>query len=464
MGLKRIVHRTGYIGAPLGTGTTILPVDQAFLDIIAATMDFVGGDYFYMTIEEDELIEEVKVTNATATYLVIDRAEGPTEAQDFSMAATYNTDMTAAEIEERAAGLAPVAPLTITGQGGIVAEEVNPGEWTLNMPIPIIGGQNGIEVATVWPNYTIGIDMSTGCCGEGEGTGDGVPYVFVGGGITTVSIDGTEVAINTPSPNFTGDGVDITGAWPNLHFAVEGLAGGTVTSVAAGTGLGQTGNPNVNPTLFISNTGVVAGNYGGIIVNARGQITAMPDGFNPVSDVAVDGEGLQADRTAGVVTITALDATETSKGIVQFADSEAALDPDDATTAVTPKLLASVLSDIDSVTENGGETYNGEPDADYVTTAATAALPITLLAGQKALVFIEMTAKDAADTDPVEWGISAWRATAGTRIFANRKLKQSIQTMMFGIDGPFSDAILVKHTALAGTETLVSHSVRAIIF
>jgi hypothetical protein len=464
MGLQRIVHRTGFIGGALAVGTTVLPVDQGFLDIIAATMDFVGGDYFYMTIEEDELVEEVKVTNATDTYLVIQRGRGPTTAKEFSLAAVYNTDMTAAEINERAAGLAPVAPLTLVGTGGIVAEETNPGEWTLNMPIPVIGGQNGIEVATVWPNYTIGIDMSTGCCADGEGTGSDIPYVFVGGGITTVSVEGTEVAINTPSPNFTGDGVEITGAWPNLNFAIEAAAGGTVTSVTAGTGLGQTGNPNVNPTLFISNTGVVAGDYGGIVVNSRGQITAMPEGFNPVSGIAVGDDGLQVDRTGGVVTITALDATESVKGIVQFADSEAALDPDDVTTAVTPKLLASVLSDIDSVTENGGETYNGEPDGDYATTAATAALPITLLTGQKALVFIETTAKDAADTDPVEYGISAWRATAGTRIFANRKLKQSIQTMMFGIDGPFSDAILVKHTALTGTETLVSHSVRAIIF
>src|SRR6478609_10683742 len=161
MGLKRIVHRTGFIGGALATGTTILPVDQAFLDIIAATMDFAGGDYFYMTIEEDEALEEVKVTNATATYLVIQRGRGPTVAQEFSLAAVYNTDMTAAEVAERAAGLAPVAPVIITGEGGAAVTENSPGNYTINMPIPVLQGMSGIEVAAAFPNYTIANDLST---------------------------------------------------------------------------------------------------------------------------------------------------------------------------------------------------------------------------------------------------------------------------------------------------------------
>lgn len=466
MGLQRIVHRTGFIGGALAVGTTVLPVDQGFLDIVAATMDFAGGDYFYMTIEEDELVEEVKVTNSTDTYLVIQRGRGPTTAKEFSMAAVYNTDMTAAEINERAAGLAPVAPVNLVGDGTVTVTPQGPGSYLIGSPVPNITGQVGIEVAQSWPNYVVANDPATGCCGDDDGTGTGsTPYVFIGGGIANVSVDGVNVTINVPSPAFTGDGVTITGAWPNLNFAIEAAAGGTVTSVGAGSGLAISGNPNVNPQVNMSNTGVTAGDYGGLVVNARGQITSIPVGYNPVSGIEVTPDtGLEINWTGAVATLAGLDATESTKGIVQFADSDAALDPDDATMAVTPKLLASVIADIDSATMQGGETYNGEPDVDYTNTVPTAAVALALLAGQSALVFVQLTAKDAADAAPVAYGMAAFKASAGTRIQANRKVEQCTQTMVFAIDGPWSDAIQIKTTALAGTETIVSHAIRVITF
>src|SRR6478752_7508413 len=247
MALQRIVHRSGYIAGAISDAATILLVDTAFLDLVNDTFDFGAGDYFYMTIEEDGLIEEVKVTGATLSYLIIERAQGPTTGAEFSAAAMYNTDMTAAEIEERAAGLAPVAPLVLTGDGIAEVEEVMPGEYRINVPMHNITGQNGIEAVTDFPNTVITPAPDSGCCGgeDGGGGGGGVEYTFIGGGITNVNVDEGTVSISTEPPNFSGN-VIASGTWPDIELNVPDV-NGTVTTVNQGTGIVITGDPTNDP-------------------------------------------------------------------------------------------------------------------------------------------------------------------------------------------------------------------------
>jgi hypothetical protein len=331
-----------------------------------------------------------------------------------------------------------------------------------------ITGQNGIEAVTDFPNTVITPAPGSGCCGGDDTSGDGTgeAYTFIGGGITQVNVDDSNnVSINTDPPNFSSStGVDVSGSWPDLEINVP-VGTGTVQEVEQGPGIVILNDPTLNPQVGIANTGVTAGDYGGLVINERGQITEIPADYNPIqSAIAVPGSAINVAVVDGVAAIGVADATESTPGVVQFADSEAPLDPDDTTTVVSPKMLADTIADIDMPTQMGGETYAGESDGDYTNTVATAALAVTLVSGQKAIVFVHVTVKDSADTDPVEFGMAAFKASAGTRIQANKKVKQCNQTMMFGLEGPFSDAIIVKTTALVGTETVISHSVRAITF
>lgn len=464
MAIKRIVHRTGFIGAAISTVATLLPVDAAFLAIVDATMDFAAGDYFYMTIEEDELIEEVRVTDMGAGYLVIER--DPVAPQAFSMAAKYNTDLTVREVEERAAGLAPVSPISIIGSGVATVETDGAGNYTVTVNSPNIVGQNGIEVTQAFPDYTVGVDMSTGCCaGETAVGGEGGTYTFVGSGIAAVSELEGEVTISVPSPNFIGAGVQITGTWPNITFTIPAGAAGTMTGISVGNGLTLVGNPNVAPTISITPTGVVAGNYGGVVVNERGQITGIPVGWNPVTSVVVTADsGLQVTRVGGEVTVAGIDAAEGVKGVVALADADAPLDPDDVTTAVTPKLLAAVLSDAVGAEVTGGQTYSGEADADYTDTLPTTAVTLDLAAGEMALVFANVTVRDNANpTLAQNYGLALFAAT-GTRIQANKKLEQNQQSMTALVIGPFSDGVVVRTTAMPVGAAVVSHALHAIVF
>ena len=78
-----------------------------------------------------------------------------------------------------------------------------------------------------------------------------------------------------------GTGISTSGTYPNFTITnTSPSSGGTVTSVASGTGL--TGGPiTTTGTLFIANTGVTAGTYGSaavipvIAVNSQGQITSI---------------------------------------------------------------------------------------------------------------------------------------------------------------------------------------------
>ena len=109
---------------------------------------------------------------------------------------------------------------------------------------------------------------------------------------TGISVTGSPITtsgtlnITNTAPDQTvvltaGTGISTSGTYPNFTITnTSPSSGGTVTSVASGTGL--TGGPiTTTGTLSIANTGVTAGTYGSaavipvIAVNSQGQITSI---------------------------------------------------------------------------------------------------------------------------------------------------------------------------------------------
>lgn len=166
---------------------------------------------------------------------------------------------------------------------------VQPSNWNddhqLVGTVPIAnGGTNATTAADALTN--LGAYPASNPAGYGTGS---VTSVAATAG-TGISITGSPITtsgtlnITNTAPDQTvvlnaGTGISTSGTYPNFTITnTSPSSGGTVTSVASGTGL--TGGPiTTSGTLSIANTGVTAGTYGSaavipvIQVNSQGQIT-----------------------------------------------------------------------------------------------------------------------------------------------------------------------------------------------
>jgi hypothetical protein len=455
--IKFLPPRTAFISGAISDAATILPIDTTFAALIAANVTF-PGDYFYFSIYEGVVREEVKATALSGLNLTIERAQGDTTAEAFTLAAKYVLEWTKAAIEDVAVGLAPVAEITVEG-AGIASVDTVGDVATVTVEAPNFTMGAGLEVSGDWPNLEFALTNDGNCCaGEEEAAG---VYTFVGAGIADVEEVGGEVTVTVPVPNFTGVNVVVNGTWPDFEFEFPPAPTGTVTSVAVGTGLGLTGSGSVNPTISLSNTGVAASTYGGIEINAQGQIVAVPPTLDPIS-VLTEGTAISLNRTGDSVEINAIEGAVGTVGVLALADGDAPLDETDETLAVSQKLLASVIAALEGTEGYGGQTYSGEADADYVTTLPTTAIALALGTGEKALVLVNATARGAVATDPVNFGLAVFSSVGAVRLQANKKINQNEQSMMFFIEGPFTDGLALKHTALGVGETMYSFSLIAL--
>ena len=168
---------------------------------------------------------------------------------------------------------------------------VQPSNWNddhqLTGTIPVAnGGTNAITAADALTN--LGAYPASNPSGYGTGS---VTSVAATAG-TGISVTGSPITtsgtlnITNTAPDQTviltaGTGISTSGTYPNFTITnTSPSSGGTVTSVASGTGL--TGGPiTTTGTLSIANTGVTAGTYGSaavipvIAVNSQGQITSI---------------------------------------------------------------------------------------------------------------------------------------------------------------------------------------------
>lgn len=456
MAVKFLYGLSGLLALPASSVATIIKVDAGLSGAIAASGFINGTDETYLAIYTNGAYEVVKVTHVNGQNLTVVRGISGT-AQAFAAGANVKFELTSQAI---IADIGPIeSTVQITGSGLAVVTNPSLNNWHVAVASPQFTYDGGIEITGNYPNLAFHFTPQD-CCGEESGEGEGGVTQVETLGIISASINGELLSLEVQPPQFGGSGgITITGSYPSYNISYSGGGGGgTVTSVTAGAGITVTGAPAVNPTVSITNTGVVAGTYGGIEIGADGRIIAVPATLNPVSIVNVS-DPIEVARVDDAVTISVKDATVGQKGVVELSDDTDTFDPLDTTSAVSPAGVAAAMATLGQPALDGVDLYAGEIDGDYTNTIGASAVAIELAAGKKALVTAEVTMVDGATPlTPVAFGMAIFNTTP-TKIKSNKKVTQSVQSMSFVVTGPVASTnwALVT-TAVPGGASVVSYN------
>lgn len=464
MALKILyIKVNGTLTADISAATTLVPCDANTYSILSANVNFAGGDWTYLSLDNGVYSEQVKVTNLSNGYLVVTRAVSGSSAHTFSAVNTSVYDVVGADaIKDIIAANPSPSALTIAGTGLAAATTVG-NAVTINVPAPNFTASGGISILGNWPNLEFAYTNATeGCCNGGSSTPIDLSLV-VNSSILTGSWLNNVLTLGLTAPTFTGSGsVTVSGSWAT-GYTISGAGGGgtgTVTGVTAGVGISITGTPNINPTISLSATGVAAGVYGGFTFNAQGQLTAVSSGFSPIGGIAfANGATVTSSGTNYTVTMHIADVGV--QGIVALANSGAALDPTDDLNAVTPKLLSQTLAGYGGSVQGAGSTV-GETAASYTNTLSTTALTLNLTATQNAIIIGEVTAIGSTQATPIQYGIAVIDSGSVVQ-YASKSITQNKQACVFKIAGPFAKSISLITTALPSGASVSSSNLAAII-
>ena len=455
MAVMNLYGARGTLVLPISSDASVIKVDATLAGIIAAAVAIEAGPTWF-AIYTNNIYELVKVVDLDGQFLAVERGQGNTLASPFAAGTTVEFVVTAEAI---LASLGDIGAIVVEGAG--IASVESAGEtYTVTVEAPTFEGTGGVEVTGTWPNYEIHFTKSD-CCGNESGEGgtgiaslefEGIANGYVEDGVGYISVD---------MPNFNSSSITITGTWPNISFEVDGgSTSGTVTVVQAGAGITILGDPTDSPTVAITNTGVNAGTYGGIEINARGQIVSVPATLNPVSIITVaSGSPITVDRTDDAVEFDIDEAGIDDPGVVGLVDHTDPFDNTNETQAMTPAATQVALDTLRFPDAVGVSSYSGEADGDYTNIISASSTPVVLLDGQKALVLAHVTMLDgSAPLTPVDFGIAIFDSAA-VKIASNKKMNQSSQSLMFYVTGPIASITwALATTAIPGGSSVVSYS------
>jgi hypothetical protein len=417
-----------------------------------------SADWTFMLVGAGATCEVVQVFYSASTNFPITRQQDGSLLQAHAPGDPAHFELTALAV---AAEVTPV-PMTVTGEN--LAQVTTSGlDVSVDVPEPAFIG-NGLAITGTWPNITFtATEDDTSCCGGSSGGSSGITSVY-GSGLVTATQSGSVVTLTVLDPNFTGSGITISGSWPNLVFTAGGGSAGTVTSVTAGTGMTVTGTPSIAPVVNLAATGVTAGAYGGLTVNAQGQLTAVDPAFNPPSSIVSGSAAITSARVGNVQTLTATLAAEGVVGVVALADASDPLNPADHSTAVNPALLANVISALSGTTVSGVSTYTAVSTGLYTNIISGALLSVNIPSGESLLVHAHVTmVNTTTPTTPVAFGMAIFNtAGSGTIIQGDQTMTQSQQSMSIIIAGPLTTNLALLTTAVPSGSAVLSYGLVAL--
>lgn len=453
MAVREYYGLSGQLVTTLAPGSTAIAVDTAMSGAIVASGFVNGQDETYFALEGGGKYEIVKVLAVNGNILSVER-EIYGEASPQPVGTKLSYVVTSYAI---IAGLGNLSPnVVLEGTGITTTQKISNNEYTINTVGPNFSGR-GIRILGTYPDIEFVALNANGCEADDGVDSEGITQVTPEG-LVSATVNGQELIIGVEPPQFTaGTNIQIDGAWPN--YTITATAGsGTVGEVGVGTGLTLTGNPSVNPNISLSNTGVVAGTYGGVAINAQGQITAVPLGFNPISEIVAE-PGISAVRTGGTYTLTAAEGAIGVPGMVALADHTDPFDPNDSTNAATPAVVAAALATLVTGSAAGASNFTPEAGTEYTNIIGATTVAVQLADNtQKALVIAEVTAVDGSDPALAPLlGIAVYDA-APAILKGNRKIGQSQQQISFIITGPFNSSVTLVTTALPTGVTIQSYS------
>jgi hypothetical protein len=452
---------TGYLTQPLPASLTATTM-QLDASSAAQLKTLLGSaDWTFMRLGAGGTAEVVQVFYSASTNFPITRQQDGSLLNAHVSGDPAVFELTALAV---AAEVTPV-PMTVIGTDLVTATTVGT-TVTVDVPEPAFVG-SGITITGTWPNLTFTqVADDTSCCGGTGGSGSsGITSIF-GAGLVAATQAGSVVTLTVPVPAFTSadNSVTITGHWPTLDFSAAASSAGTVTSVTSGTGITVTGIPSIAPVVNLTATGVTAGTYGGLTVNAQGQLTAVDSAFNPPSIINSGSAAITSARVGNTQTLTATPAAEGVVGVVALADASSPLNPLDHATAVNPALLASVISSLAATSVSGVSTYTAVSTGLYTNIISGAILAVAIPSGQSLLVHAHVTMVNTTTPGtPVQFGMAIFNtAGSGTIIQGDQSITQSQQSMSIIIAGPLTTSLALLTTAVPSGSAVLSYGLVAL--
>lgn len=359
----------------LTTGATSMYLDPAGAATLNAALG--GSGHAYLLIFSPVGQELVRVTQGSNPLVTITRGQDGSTPTAFPAGSYVKYAIGPSAVEDLIAA-GPGGLTDVTGAGIATVTTPVAGTRLVTVPAPNFTSSGDIDITGTWPNMVFDLSAgraaetgtvtvvtgSTGVVITGDpnvspnvslssvlGTGAGTSFGSYGsGGIiigAQVNDQGRVTNVDVASlTNGSYSNASVTVANGRITSVSSGVGGG-VTSVTAGNAKIVIGGSGSAPTVALAASGVTAGSYGGLTIDAFGTITAVAGGFNPISTISASpGNVVVTYPVSGNALITVPSSTTLAAGLVRQASTVEAVDFTNVTLALNPAGLKAAINSV----------------------------------------------------------------------------------------------------------------------